>query len=256
MSASVRNVRDPAVRMTHWSAVYSEEQRSAIERAYCELRIRPLARIVRMAAAGELSTQPGAEPLEPFTIPYSSARSIGQAAERRKLGRVSHELARKPPRDRAQTLQLRLTGVVDNELAYLERMQARKGRKALDWEQIRRAARALRELATVPDEMRLPREPGQPRRDGTTPEGATADSLAGRILAASDASMSPTTRARINTPETDTEAPRINVQHRERERNIEHDEREDDDDDAPRAPERASLDPHMALSAAPSVPAA
>jgi hypothetical protein len=75
--------------------------------------------------------------------------------------------------------------------------------------------------------------------------------------------MSPTTRARINTPKTDTEA-RINVggeRERERnthdERNIEdHDEREDDVDEAHRAPERPSLDPHMALSAAPSVPAA
>jgi hypothetical protein len=185
--------------MSHWSAVYNPEQRTAIERAYCELRIRPVTLIRRMAAAGELSAEPGGDPVAPFEIPHSSLMYIGKAAERRKAGKLRHELERKQPRDRAQRLQRELTAVADDEISYMQSLQARKARKPLDWEQIRRAARALRELATVPDELRLPRTPGHPTQDGRSADGATAtDSLAGRILAASDASTSPSIRARIN----------------------------------------------------------
>jgi hypothetical protein len=40
--------------MSKWTAKYTDEQRQAIEHAYCDVRIRPMAKIVRMAAAGEL----------------------------------------------------------------------------------------------------------------------------------------------------------------------------------------------------------
>src|SRR5580704_7405905 len=55
--APVRVSRDPPVVMSAWTPKYTEEQRRAVEHAYCDVRIRPVTKIVRMAAAGELRSE-------------------------------------------------------------------------------------------------------------------------------------------------------------------------------------------------------
>jgi hypothetical protein len=237
----VRNV-------TAWTAKYSDDQRRAIAHAYCDVRIRPMEKIVRMAAAGELRSDANGELVPPFEIPYSSAVYIAKAAARRKAGKLPPELAKQPARDRAHTLQLRLTALIDVELERLERKQKRQPNTAIDAEQIRKVARAMRELATIPDpsEKRLPRVAGEPDANGNQPDGATTDSLAGKLLAASDASMSPSVRARaegtahdgrINASDTRSDATETRhgdeTQAADREN-----EREDEKNDAPCSPPR------------------
>lgn len=141
-----------------------------------------------MAAAGELSPEPGGEPLEPFEIPEASVSDIISKAERRKRGELLRQnVATMPAKDRVEHFQRRLSGMIDAEMDRLEKEQ-RKGR-SLDAEQIRRLARAIRELSTLPDakDMRLPRTPGD-RVPGTgeLPDAKTTGGLAGRLLAASN----------------------------------------------------------------------
>ena len=174
--------------MSHWARKYTDDQRSAVERAALDLRIRPMTAIKRMAAAGELKPRADAEPLEPFEIPAATVSSIAKQAERRKLGKsMPRDLAKLPARDRAEHLQRRLTGIIDYELERVEK-DAKRGRK-IDGEHLRRLARAIRELGTLPDakDMRLPRTPGD-RVPGTgeQPDNRTLDSMAGKLLAASD----------------------------------------------------------------------
>lgn len=195
--------------MTQWQTKYDNQQRLAVERAYCELRVRPAAKIPRLAAAGELTVEPGGEPLPAFEIPASTVISIGKKAERRKAGRdLRPDYAKLPARDRAHAMQLRLTALIDLELARLERQASDKPEKPVDAEQLRKVGRALRELATLPDpsEKRLPRTPGAQAAGGSQTEGPTRDSLAGQLLAASDQSVSPSTRddAQHTTTTTDT----------------------------------------------------
>lgn len=194
--------------MTQWQTKYDNRQRQAVERAYCELRIRPAAKIPRLAAAGELTPEAGADPLEPFEIPASTVISIGKKADRRKAGRdLRPDLANMPARDRAHAMQLRLTSLIDLELSRLEQERAKHPNRPLDAEQARKVGRALRELATLPDpsEKRLPRTPGHRDADGSKPDSPTADSLAGQLLAASDQSVSPSTRDDANSTRAATE---------------------------------------------------
>jgi hypothetical protein len=182
--------------VTAFTRVYSDAERAAVEHAHADVRIRPLAKICRMAAVGELREPVSGELVPAFEIPVSSARYIGKRAERRKAGRVTGALDRLPARDRAANLQARLTGVIELEMERVENAQRRQPSAPLDPEHLRKLARALRELATVPDpsEQRLPRAPGESTSKGVTPDGASRDNLAGAILAASDASVSPSIR--------------------------------------------------------------
>lgn len=184
--------------MTKWTSSYTDEQRAAIVYAFCDLRIRPVAQIHRMAEAGELAAGPGGERVAAFAIPYSTLMQIGQRAERRKRGEaLPQDLARKPPRDQAEYLQRRLVAVVDHELTRIETAQAKSGSFTLDPRHARDMARLLKEIATLPDpaEKRLPPVPGQRDQDGAKPDNATRSGLGASILAASDKSMSPSTRA-------------------------------------------------------------
>lgn len=176
--------------MSQWTSKYGDDERAAIERAWCELRIKPWRAIAEAAARGELRPRADADPLPPFKIPESSARTIALAAERRRAGlTLPAELAKMAPQDHAETLRRRLVGLVDHELSRLEKAQAKTPNKETDAEQLRKLARAIRELGAVPDptSKRLPREPGQRTPDGgRAPDSKTRDSLAGRALSAVD----------------------------------------------------------------------
>lgn len=252
--------------VSKWTAKYTDEQRQAIEHAHCDVRIRPMAKLVRMAAAGELRSEADGQLVPAFEIPYSSAVSIAKAAERRRAGKtLSPDLAKQPARDRAHALQLRLTALIDTELARLERQQAKRPNSPIDAEQARKIGRALRELATFPDpsEMRLPRTPGQRDVDGDQPDGATKDSLAGKLLAASDASVSPSVRAgtpahdgRINGSEPVSDTSQAAAAHRDNTTSAEHDnDTERDKDEAPCTAPRERVD-GLAASGVVASPAA
>lgn len=195
--------------MTKWDQKWSDEQRKAIIRAFIELHIRPMTKIARMAAAGELSAEAGADPLPGFDIPYGTVVSIGRLAEKRARGEnMRPALRNMPARDRAEDMQRRLTSILDRELERIELAQRKRPKTPADAEQIRKIVRAMRELATLPDfeEKRLPRVPGQRDADGAQVDGSTVNSLAGKLLAASDQSMSPSVRDRATTSSTATQA--------------------------------------------------
>lgn len=187
--------------MSKWTPIYSKLQRAAVEHAYCHLRIRPATLIGRMARAGEL--QLDGETVPAFEIPDASVRYIGKAAERRKAGLAAPDSGL-PPRVRADNMRRRLEALIDQELTRLEvgsRRKRREDRDPLDGEHLRKIARALRELSTIPgpDELRLPRTPGDHVAPGVSkPDGPTRDDMSGSILRASDR-MGP--RSETNGPE-------------------------------------------------------
>lgn len=194
--------------MGQWAMVWSDDERAAIEYAWCDLNIHPRAQIVRMANAGELRSQAGGDFVPAFEIPYSSARSIGIAAEQRRIGKnVPDRLLNKHPRDRAHELLNRLSGIVDCELERLEKRQ--RSHKPASGEEIRQLARAMREIAAVPDprEIRLPRAPGQRETDGThSPDGATSGGLAAKAVLVAAAKI-PAGRANPQTTSPGVPAP-------------------------------------------------
>jgi hypothetical protein len=167
--------------MSRWTPVYTDDQRAAVERAYCDLRIRPLREIQRLAKAGELDALPGGERLPGFDVTYSSVRDIGTKGDRRKAGlQLPAALAKIPPRDRAEAMQRRLGAIIDRELTRLERAQVKHPTHQLDAEHARKMGRALRELSTLPDphDMRLPQT--------ADARESKADTLASQLMAASD----------------------------------------------------------------------
>ena len=178
--------------MSHWTPRYTDTQRKAVAYAYATQRIRPASRIPKLAAAGELTLD--GEPLDPFDIPYSSAVSIGQAAERRKLGKdlPAHS-------DSADVLRRRLMVLASEELERLERV-SKHGRKPVDAEQLRKVARALREIEQLPTEKRLAKEPGA-RTNGEATDSVTRDSLAGSLLRAADKASVYTARSENDAPQ-------------------------------------------------------
>lgn len=179
-------------RMPAWNRTYSDDQRAAIERAGIALRIRPIAEICRMANAGELSAVADGEKLPSFKVPPSSAVSIIRSEERRQAGlQLPSELAAMAPADQAESLRRRLVGVADHELDRIEKQQRMKPKAEVDGESIRKLARAIREIATIPDprDKRLPTVPGQGRVPGDGSQ--TKDDLSGSILKASDRSRAP-----------------------------------------------------------------
>lgn len=227
--------------VTKWDRKWSDEQRAAIIRAFIELHIRPMTKIARMAAAGELSAEAGADPLPGFAIPYGTVVSIGRLAEKRARGeRMRPHLAKLPARDRAEDMQRRLTSILDRELERIELAQRKRPKTPADAEQIRRVVRAMKELATLPDyeEKRLPKALGQRDADGQITEGASRDSLAGKLLAASDQSMSPTVRTQATTYATETSTAERSAHGERVEPSDEHARRKEDGEDGePRSPQ-------------------
>ena len=168
--------------MPGWSPVYTPEQRRAIEQAYCDIRIRPIASIPRLAAAGQLTLD--GKPLPAFDLTYASTRNIGKACERRRAG--SKPASDLSPADNAERFRRRLETVIDESIGVQERACKRKGYDP-DWQKLAQCARALRELAQVPaaDDKRIPKAPGS-SEGGTRTEGITKGSLAASILRSAD----------------------------------------------------------------------
>ncbi len=82
----------------------------------------------------------------------------------------------------------RLAAILDSELGRLERQLRKRDRKLLDfdWEQVRKLARAMREVERLNVELeeRRPPDGGQAKADGPA-----RDTLAAGLLAAASASF-------------------------------------------------------------------
>jgi hypothetical protein len=161
-----------------FQATYTDAQRDALARAFTERGIRPAARVVALAEAGEL--EPG---LEPFTVAGgpNSVRTFAARLRKRQSGELVSELAKGPPRDAVEALRRRLVHLVESMLTDAERKRKHGTLRPVD---IGPIARALRELAAIPGphEQRTvqpgERTPGDRTRDGKTRTGVAAAMLA------------------------------------------------------------------------------
>lgn len=160
--------------MKPFEARYTPDQREALASAYNDAAIRPVSRIVSMAAAGTLKLD--AQTLEPFKPSTDAVYKYAAAQRRRRAGTRSN--ADIPPRDAVEALRRRLVSMVDAELRVMEVRKA----GTRDPERIRQLARAAREIAALPlpDDAR-PAAPGQkprmPAQGGITDGGLGATIL-------------------------------------------------------------------------------
>lgn len=162
-----------------FEARYTQAQRDALATAYEDRRVRPAARVVALAEAGEL--EPG---LPAFRVPggVNTVRDFARKLRQRRAGEHTSELSKLPPRDAIEQLRRRLVNVCDQVLQDIERTPAAKR----DMERIRQAGRAIREAAAIPG----PTDPTPPRPghtktpEGKRPEGETRGGPAGTLLKA------------------------------------------------------------------------
>ena len=169
------------------NAVYTHEQREAIEQAWLDRQMRPARRICELAAAGLLTCDGVHVPS--FTIPRSSVSTIGNEAKRRWEGKAKTALRNQSRATVVETMRQRLTSLTDHELKRVERGVKGNREKAVDPQWITRMATSIARVASLPapDELRLPLAPGQhdPWQPNGGPKGADAlTPMARQVIAA------------------------------------------------------------------------
>lgn len=160
-------------------AKYSLAQKEAIAAAYEHLSA---SGVVELAAAGRL-THPSGATLGPFATTQGTVRSTAARARRRhERDAAAAKASALPPRDGVERLRRDIADAIERKVRSLE-IEESYGRQ-VSGEEIRQAARALRELAALPgpDERWPPAPPGA-KRNGRRQGGETRGGLAGRILA-------------------------------------------------------------------------
>jgi hypothetical protein len=191
--------------MPTFDSAYSDEQNSALVAAYARPGV-TAKQVVAMAAAGELEHR-GVR-LDAFETNENTVRDKARKAARRgeqpELGAAaSSPLVDAPHRDAIERLRRQLIGCADRMISAEEA----KLPGAIDPERLRKAARLVREAASIPapDEP-MPPAPGQ-MRDGVRVGGATRGGPAGVLLQAHRASidggihLSPEDPADVEPPE-------------------------------------------------------
>jgi hypothetical protein len=155
---------------------YTDAQRDALVEAYVDRGVRPARRVAELAAAGELTHN--GEPVERFTVPVSTVRSLARDARRHRHSTAT--LDSLAPRDAVERLRLRLIRAIDRELNRVERRQ--RAGEPVKGEELRQLARAQRELAQIPG-LRdpLPPAPGA-KVNGVREGGETRGGLAGPMM--------------------------------------------------------------------------
>jgi hypothetical protein len=168
------------------AARYDRWQREATASAYT-LTTATAGRVAELAAAGELDHPAGAR-LGPFEIPESTVRSIARRARvKEAAAEAALGLADMEPRDAVERMRLQLADVIDAEFDRLEIEQSED--RLIGGEAIRQLARAIREFSCIPG-LREPRSPAPGAKvNGARDGGETRGGLAGKILAASRASL-------------------------------------------------------------------
>lgn len=171
--------------MAGYPRAHNDQQRLAIQQAYAERNIRPIRRIVELAREGELTAD--GELVPAFEVKESTARDIGARYAQRLAGVRETPLADARPRDAIEQLRRRLVSATDASLGLVEHKMATK-KQAANGEELRQLARAVREIAAIPE----PGAGGAPAK--TAPgahvpgkgkvDGATSGGLAGSVIAA------------------------------------------------------------------------
>lgn len=170
--------------MAGWERKYSDQQRRAVIQARLERGL-PAKAVSELAARGELVALNG-DKLEPFEIPEGTVYSYGRNAESRRRRAATSTLADQPAQDAVEEIRRRLVAALDHETMRLDERRRRKPNEPSDAEQLRKCARALRELAAMPAPGERGRQPGRPGQDGGVPAGesiAKPNSMAGKIEA-------------------------------------------------------------------------
>lgn len=170
--------------MSTFTKVWSDTQREAVQQAWFVAKIGNMAQIARLARAGELTFE--GQPVPAFKVPDATVRDWINGEIRRRQGRDQTELARKPAEDAVEELRRRLVSLIDTDTLRLEKHARERRATPIDAEQIRKLARATRELAALPG----PGEPSRhkaPGRDPNTPAGEAVrkpNSMSGQLATA------------------------------------------------------------------------
>lgn len=176
---TVRAARNRAL-MPTVPAIYSRDQREALAAAYGETDT-TAADVVALAANGTLR-HPDGVTLAPFTVPENTVRSVARREAAREAARKPEPtIADLPHRDAVEQLRRRLARVIDIEVERLEGEMA-EGQRATG-EQLRQMARAMRELAAIPEPLDpTPPAPGA-KVNGVRNGAETRGGIGARILA-------------------------------------------------------------------------
>jgi hypothetical protein len=163
-------------------AVYTPAQREAVVYNVSSLGLSRM-RTAQLAADGLLEHPSGAT-LQTFNIPVATVRTIVRRERlRRERRNAELSLLLLEPRDAAELLRRRLIGAIDGELTRMEIEQSQGD--AVSGEQLRQVARALRELAALPDAAD-PRPPAPGTMvDGVRVGGRTRGGIAGAAIRSS-----------------------------------------------------------------------
>lgn len=157
---------------------HGQETRDAVVAAYLDRGIRPLTRVLRSLAAGELEHD--GKPCEAEQVNEHTARAWCREEEQRRAGRTESPLAKMEPRDAIEHLRVELLNA-----AHWTIQREKRRREKQDLERLRQAARLVREAAAIPSRNDpRPAAPGQRGADGEHNGGHTTGGLAGQILAA------------------------------------------------------------------------
>lgn len=160
---------------------YSRAQREALAAAFARPSLSARA-VVELAAAGTL-THPSGAPLGPFTTTENTVRSVAHRSRMRREHEARASASRDlPPRDAVERLRRELADAIDREMCRME-IEHAQGRMVCG-ERLRQVARAIRELAWIPDAAD-PRPPAPGAKvGGVRLGGETRGGIAGPILRA------------------------------------------------------------------------
>lgn len=168
------------VRMGWGEPIYTPAQRAAVI-YHRNVRNIPGTAVVDLARRGELEA-PSGQTLDPFDIPKSTVYSIAREDHAKRKRQEVSALVEALPADANEEIRRRLVEIVDRKTAKLID-RARRGRDEIDTEELRKLARAAREIAAMPAHgLRAP-QPG--RQASGAPDGeypAKANSAAGALF--------------------------------------------------------------------------
>lgn len=163
-------------------AKYAEKQRRAVIHARNTRNLSGKV-ISELAARGELE-----QDLAPFEIPKDTVYSLARGADRKLRRTETSALVSRDPQDAVEELRRRLVEVLDRDTLRLVEQSKSTSKKPLDVEHVRKTARALRELASLPLPGERGRAPGRPASDGSgVPQGESrpkATTMAGQLTRA------------------------------------------------------------------------
>lgn len=170
--------------MAQFAPVYSDDQKDSIAAAIVDKRqgVKVARDAVRFAAAGQLVSVQTGEPLEPFTMPLTTAQALARDERNRRKGEHVPDWIRERGTDQAiEELGVRLVAIAAHEINRVSKQA--EGKRDLD--RARRAGQVLREARAL-TRGDAPKQGSAQRqaRKGQAPEGDDATSAAAQLVQA------------------------------------------------------------------------